>query len=61
VTAEKVREELGDVFNNLLMLADKLDVDLLAVAQRKIMQNGQKYPVAQSRGNAKKYTELKQV
>ncbi len=54
----KVETELADTFIYLIRLADKLDIDLLKAAERKISINEQKYPVDKARGNAKKYTEL---
>lgn len=54
----RAREELADVLNYLVRLADKLDVDLLAAARDKIRKNALKYPVDKSRGSAKKYSEL---
>jgi dCTP diphosphatase len=54
----RVCEEMADVLNYLVRLADQLDVDLLAAARDKIALNAQKYPVDKSRGNAKKYSEL---
>jgi NTP pyrophosphatase (non-canonical NTP hydrolase) len=53
-----VREEMADVLNYLVRLADKLDVDLLEAAREKVALNAQKYPVEKSRGSAKKYSEL---
>jgi len=53
-----VREEMADVLNYLIRLADKLDVNLLEAAREKIALNAQKYPVDKSRGSAKKYSEL---
>ena len=53
-----VREEMADVLNYLVRLADKLDVNLLEAAAEKIVLNAQKYPVDKSRGSAKKYSEL---
>ncbi len=49
-----IRDEMADVLTYLVMLADSLDVDLLAAAQEKIQRNAQKYPIELSRGNAKK-------
>lgn len=54
----KIAEELADVLIYLVRLADKLDVDLLAAAQRKLTLNAKKYPVDKARGSSKKYTEL---
>ena len=56
---DEVGSELADTFLYLVRLADKLDIDLLSAAQAKIALNGKKYPVEQSRGNARKYTEFK--
>lgn len=53
-----VEEEIADVLIYTLRLADKLNVDLEAAVSRKLEQNRAKYPVEQSRGNAKKYTEF---
>ena len=54
----RVREEMADVLNYLVRLADKLEVNLLDAARDKIKLNAQKYPVEKSRGSAKKYSEL---
>src|SRR5262245_27929746 len=53
----KVREEMADVLNYLVRLADKLDVNLLDAAREKIKVNAVKYPVEKSRGSARKYGE----
>jgi len=53
-----VEEELADVLLYLVRLADKLDVDLAAAARAKIVRNGDKYPVAKSRGSSRKYDAL---
>ena len=58
-TKQKVEQEIADVFLYLIRLADKLDIDVLAAATRKIDLNNAKYPVDFSKGNAKKYTEFK--
>jgi NTP pyrophosphatase (non-canonical NTP hydrolase) len=57
-TLDEVATELADTLLYLVRLADKLDIDLLDAARRKIEINEQKYPVEKSRGNAKKYTDL---
>lgn len=51
-----VEEEMADVLLYLLRLGDVLDVDLLQAAQRKMALNARKYPVALSRGSARKYS-----
>jgi len=50
--------ELADIQLYLVRLADKLGVDLVAAAHRKIGINARKYPVDKARGHARKYTEL---
>ncbi|HKK03617.1 MAG TPA: nucleotide pyrophosphohydrolase [Gammaproteobacteria bacterium] len=50
--------ELADIQLYLVRLADKLDVDLVAAAHRKIGINASKYPADKARGHARKYTEL---
>ena len=50
--------ELADVFSYLVRLADKLDVDLLAVAAVKIAINARRYPADRVRGSSRKYTQL---
>jgi hypothetical protein len=55
---DEVALECADVLLFLLRLCDKLDIDLTAVAQKKLRLNAKKYPVGKSRGNAIKYTKL---
>ena len=55
---QKVEEEMADVLLYLLRLADKLSVDLVEAAKRKIEINKNKYPVDKARGSHKKYTDL---
>jgi dCTP diphosphatase len=54
---QRVREEMADVLNYLVRLADKLDVNLLEAAREKIELNALKYPADQVRGSAKKYSD----
>ena len=53
----EVEAELADIFIYLIRTADKLDIDLVAAAKKKIEHNERKYPAEQVRGSAKKYTE----
>lgn len=53
-----VREELADVMNYCILLADKLNLDLDQIINEKVDQNAQKYPVDKAKGTSKKYTEL---
>lgn len=55
---EKVCNELADVVNYAILLADKLDVNLEDIIMAKLEENTKKYPVEKSKGSSKKYTEL---
>jgi NTP pyrophosphatase (non-canonical NTP hydrolase) len=57
-TRSAAADEVADVLLYLVRIADKLDIDLLAEAQRKLADNERRYPVDKARGSAKKYTEL---
>ena len=57
-TRDQIALELADVLLYLVRLADKLNIDLIKSANRKLEINAQKYPVERSRGSSKKYTEL---
>ncbi|TKC88824.1 nucleotide pyrophosphohydrolase [Trinickia terrae] len=54
---EAIRQEMADVLAYLVMLADKLDVDLFKAALEKIEINRAKYPASKVRGDARKYSE----
>lgn len=56
--ADKVKEELADVFAYAFMLADKYDLDVSQIMQEKLTKNNLKYPVTKAKGSAKKYNEL---
>ncbi|CAN7179142.1 nucleotide pyrophosphohydrolase [Massilia sp. LjRoot122] len=56
---DQVRHEMADVLVYLVRLADKLDVDLFAAVQEKMVLNREKYPAEQVRGDARKYYEYK--
>ncbi|GAB4341371.1 MAG: nucleotide pyrophosphohydrolase [Desulfobulbaceae bacterium] len=49
---EAVEEELADVLIYLVRLADRLNVDLLDAAERKLARNAEKYPAERCRGRA---------
>lgn len=55
---KEVCEELADVVNYAILLADKLGVNLEDIVMEKLEENSKKYPVNKSKGNSKKYTEL---
>lgn len=55
---EAVCEELADVVNYCIVMADRLNVDLEDIVLKKLEKNRQKYPVEKAKGNSKKYNEL---
>jgi NTP pyrophosphatase (non-canonical NTP hydrolase) len=57
--AERVREEVADVFSYLLQLADVLDIDLAVALREKVRGNEQRYPVSLAKGRADKYDRLR--
>jgi len=55
---DEVALEIADVLLFLLRLADRLGIDPLEAAARKLELNARKYPVEKSRGRATKYDRL---
>ena len=58
VNVEKVKEELADIFNYAILIADKYDLDVKQIVLDKLHKNAEKYPVDKAYGSAKKYNEL---
>lgn len=56
--AEKVKEELADIFAFAFLLADKYGFDVKDIVLEKIKKNNEKYPIDKAKGTAKKYNEL---
>ena len=56
--AEKVKEELADIFSFAFLLAEKYGFDVKEIILDKIQRNGEKYPIDKAKGSAKKYNEL---
>lgn len=54
----EVGDELADVFYWVLLLANKLDVDLVDAFKKKMDKNREKYPITKAKGVHLKYTEL---
>jgi len=54
-----VSDEIADVVMFAMLLADRLGIDLAEAITTKLAANERKYPVALARGNARKYTELR--
>ena len=57
----EVGDELADVFYNVLLMCDRLNIDLIEATHAKIDQNALKYPVEKAKGNRKKYTQYDDV
>lgn len=55
---DKIKEELADVVNYCILMADACDLDLDTIVSEKIKRNNEKYPVEKAKGSAKKYNEL---
>ncbi len=55
---QAVKEELADVMNYCILMADKMGMDPDVIINEKIDQNERKYPTAKAKGTSKKYTEL---
>ena len=52
---EHVKEELADVLNYALLIANKYNFDVAQIILDKIEKNAQKYPDEKAKGKAKKY------
>lgn len=55
---EKIREELADVVNYCVLMADACGLDLDEIVQEKINRNNEKYPVEKAKGKKEKYDKL---
>jgi dCTP diphosphatase len=53
----RVEAELADILVYLVRIADRMDIDLLQAAERKLNENARKYPAERVRGKALKYDE----
>lgn len=53
-----VESEMADVFNYLLYLSDRLNIDLVEAASKKLLLNEERYPVDKAKGRSNKYNEL---
>lgn len=55
---DKIKEELADVVNYCILMADACNLDLDKIITDKIKQNALKYPVDKAKGTSTKYNEL---
>jgi NTP pyrophosphatase (non-canonical NTP hydrolase) len=58
VDVGKVKEELADIVNYAILMADKYHLDIRQIVLEKIKRNAEKYPVEKAYGSAKKNNEL---
>jgi NTP pyrophosphatase (non-canonical NTP hydrolase) len=55
---DKIKEELADVINYCVLMADVCGLDMDEIVQEKIKKNNEKYPVKKAKGKSDKYSEL---
>ena len=55
---EKIKEELADIANYCILMADSCNLDLDQIIREKVIKNAEKYPVEKAYNVATKYTEL---
>ena len=55
---EKIKEELADVLNYCVLMADACGLDIDENVQEKIKINNEKYPVSKAKGKKEKYNKL---
>ncbi len=55
---DKIKEELADVINYCILMADVCSLDMDEIVREKIKRNNEKYPIEKAKDSAKKYNEL---
>ena len=55
---DKIKEELADVVNYCVLMADACELNLDEIVQEKIKINERKYPVEKAKGRKDKYDKL---
>lgn len=55
---DKIKEELADVINYCILMADACDLDMDEIVREKNKRNNEKYPIEKAKDSAKKYNEL---
>lgn len=55
---DEVKEELADVINYCILMANKLGVDPKQIVLDKLEKNAKKYPVDKAKGKSTKYNKL---
>ena len=57
---DKIREELADVLNYCILMADVCGLDMDEIIVEKVKRNALKYPVEKAKDSAKKYNEYQE-
>lgn len=55
---DKIKEELADIINYCILLADRCQLDIDKIVNEKLSANEKKYPIDKAYGISKKYSEL---
>ena len=55
---DAVKEELADVMNYCLLLAERLNLDAVSILDEKLTKTEAKYPVEKCKGKSDKYNKL---
>lgn len=55
---DRIKEELADVLNYCILMADACGLDMDEIIQAKVKKNNEKYPVEKAKDSAKKYDEF---
>lgn len=58
---DRIKEELADILNYCILMADACDLDVDEIVREKIKKNNEKYPVEKAYGSKEKYTVLKDL
>ncbi len=56
---DEISNEIADIFNYLILLANDLDIDLIKVTDQKLEINKKKYPTEKVKGKSTKYNKYK--
>lgn len=55
---EDIGEELADTLYYVLLISQDLGIDIVEMAQKKLMKNEAKYPISKAKGKHTKYNKL---
>lgn len=55
---KEVSNELADILNYIIELADNLGIDIEKITLKKLKENARKYPIRKAKGRATKYNRL---